>query len=459
MFTKLSVQNFKAWEDTGELKLAPLTIFFGANSSGKSSIGQFLLMLKRTAQSADRNLALDFGSDEHDVVDLGSYTDLIHAHESDRDLTFELSWEPPSPLTIANPLAKAERYTGSEVRFRSTVSLPVGTERPACTSFEYALWHEGLGRMFAGMREEEEGTGRYIFESACYDFKRRRGRPYRLSPDKFYGFPDELNAQYENAGVLSDLELSMKRQLDRLFYLGPLRDTPHRTYRWPGQSPEHVGYLGEYTVAAYLSAADRQLSPCFRKRNKSFGEVVASWLKQMGLVNDFKVQEVSKNQGIYEVLLQRAPSDEWVKLPDVGFGVSQVLPVLVQCMYVPHHATIFMEQPEIHLHPSVQMELADLFIETIHSREDYRGRNTQLLIESHSEWFLRRLQRRIAEQALSEDEVAIYFCTSRAGKATIERLDHDMFGNISNWPDNFFGDQMEDISRQRLAAIRRRKAQ
>lgn len=461
MLTRLSIRNFKAWEDTGDLRLAPLTVFFGTNSSGKSSIGQFLLMLKRTAQSADRNLALDFGADAHDAVDLGSFRELIHNHETDRELESEFWWEPPGGLTLVDPLDGKRRYRGSEIQFRSTVALPANSERPVCTYFDYSLWHEGRGTMDARMAEEEAGTGRYTFDAHPYELVRIQGRPRKQLPRpvNFFGFPDEVNAQYQNAGVLADLELELKRQLDRLFYLGPLRETPHRTYRWTGQAPEHVGYHGQHTVAAYLASLERRISPGPRRHAQPFGVMVAAWLKAMGLVYDFRVEELSRSQGIYEVLLQRSPGAEWVKLPDMGFGVSQVLPVIVQCMHAPHNATVFMEQPEIHLHPSVQMELADLFIETIHSREDGDSRNVQLLVESHSEWFLRRLQRRVAEERLTPEQVAVYFCSNEAGRAVIEPLDLDMFGNISNWPENFFGDQMEDISQQRLAQIRRRKAQ
>jgi len=144
-----------------------------------------------------------------------------------------------------------------------------------------------------------------------------------------------------------------------------------------------------------------------------------------------------------------------VKITDVGFGVSQLLPVLIQAFYCPPNSTVWMEQPEIHLHPQVQAELADVFISAIRSRENSVARNVQLIVESHSEHFLNRLQRRIAEGEITPDDVAIYFC-QRTGSATeLKPLELDLYGNIENWPENFFGDEMADLTARTVAAMKR----
>ncbi len=119
--------------------------------------------------------------------------------------------------------------------------------------------------------------------------------------------------------------------------------------------------------------------------------------------------------------------------------MSQVLPVLVLCYYAPQGSTIILEQPEIHLHPAVQSVLADVFIDVI------KNRNIQLIIESHSEHLLRRLQRRVAEEVLTPQQTALYFCDIQAGASHLNQLDLDMFGNIRNWPKDFFGDIAGDL--------------
>jgi predicted ATPase len=103
---------------------------------------------------------------------------------------------------------------------------------------------------------------------------------------------------------------------------------------------------------------------------------------------------------IYEVRLQRTPDSPEVAFTDIGFGVSQVLPVITLCYYVPERSILILEQPEIHLHPTVQMALADAIIDAV------KTRSIQVIIESHSEHFLLRLQRRIAEGVLSPKDTA-----------------------------------------------------
>jgi predicted ATPase len=118
-----------------------------------------------------------------------------------------------------------------------------------------------------------------------------------------------------------------------------------------------------------------------------------------------------------------------------------------------------MEQPEIHLHPSAQSALADVMIDVINSRENGADRNIQLVIETHSEHFLRRLQRRIAEDAVPQEKVSAYFANITKAPAQLEPLEIDIFGNILNWPENFFGDEMLDITEQAKAAMKKKMEQ
>lgn len=243
--------------------------------------------------------------------------------------------------------------------------------------------------------------------------------------------------------------------LKSIFYVGPLREYPKRLYLWSGEVPDHVGIKGERAVEAILAASDRSFNWKARQKTKPLPQLVAERLKSMGLIDEFQVKPLGQHRKEYEVLVRANPKLPEVKLTDVGFGVSQVLPVIVECFYVPRRSIVIFEQPEIHLHPRVQADLADLFVDAIRAREDSAARDCQFIIESHSEHFLRRLQRRIAESELSNQDAALYFVHADGAQARIEELDVDQFGNIKNWPDNFFGDEMADLVARSEAQARR----
>jgi predicted ATPase len=119
---------------------------------------------------------------------------------------------------------------------------------------------------------------------------------------------------------------------------------------------------------------------------------------------------------------------------------------------LPDGSTLLLEQPEIHLHPFAQAALADVLIDAI------RIRNIQIVVESHSEHLLRRIQRRIAREVLQARDTALYFCRLANGTSTIEELEVDSYGNIRNWPKDFFGDEMGELADMTLAAMERQKA-
>ena len=438
MLTKLHLKNFKAWKDTGPIRLAPITVIFGANSAGKSSLGHLLLALKQTALSSDRKRALHLG-DASTQIDLGTFADCMHGHDLTNFLDFELAWNLPKPLEVRDPLQPTLRYLGDSLRLN--VSLAAGKSgQPEIKSLHYDLAYAGGEVLDVDLSRGE--NRKFSLESSRYDFKMADGRKWPLEePEKFYRVSEISMARFKNASFLTDFALATETMLGSLSYLGPLRNPPKRTYQWSGDTPEGVGQLGENTIAAILAAQNegRMLNRGPKRPRQPFTEFIASWLKDLGVIHSFVVKPVAEGRKEYEVLVRTQAKSPEVKITDVGFGVSQVLPVLVQAFYCPPNSTVWMEQPEIHLHPQVQAELADVFISATRAREESGARNVQLIIESHSEHFLNRLQRRIAEGEITPDDVAIYFCKKTGGSTELEPLELNLFGDIENWPENFFG--------------------
>ena len=456
MLTSLHIQNFKAWKDTGAIRLAPLTVIFGANSAGKSSLGQMLLALKQTVLSTDRKRPIQLGDDKT-LIDLGTFAECLHNHDLEQALDFELGWKiPAKELGVCDPLSQ-KKFTGDELRLAVKLAADAKAQ-PRVDKLAYQLLRQQLSQLAVAYWRDEQNN--LTLASDEYELVRNPSRSGSLDePDKFYRISDQSRAHFQNADFLSDFASSTESALNSVYYLGPLRDQPKRVYAWSGETPESVGQRGESAIAAILaaSAQDRKISRGPQQPAVRFDEFIAQWLKDLGVIHSFSVQPVAAGRKEHEVLVKTHDAASEVKITDVGFGVSQVLPALVQAFYCPPNSTVWMEQPEVHLHPQVQAELADVFISATQALEDGQERQVQLVVESHSEHFLNRLQRRIAEGAVAPEDVAVYFCR-RSGSATeLEPLKLDMFGEIENWPDNFFGNEMADIAGRALAALKRKK--
>ena len=152
MLTKLRIKNFKAWRDTGDVRLAPLTILFGANSSGKSSLGHLLLALKQTAASADRRRALHTG-DEASLIDLGTFIDCLHGHDRKAQLEFTLDWSTPNSIEVRNPLDQSQIYDGRSLRLTSTLAANA-QEQPVVRHLRYELLHEDGQTILSATRRD-----------------------------------------------------------------------------------------------------------------------------------------------------------------------------------------------------------------------------------------------------------------------------------------------------------------
>lgn len=452
MLTTLTLRNFKSWEVIQDMHLAPITGLFGTNSSGKTSLIQFLLMLKQTVDSPDRTQVLNLG-DERSLVSLGTFRDLIYQHTEPGHLSCRFSWTLPKEMKIKDTEQKnVMLFTGKEMEFGVEITEN-GAGRVIVSNLEYSF---GGYRFNLKRKSEREGKYELSARPNTFRFQRTRGRAWDLpAPAKCYGFPDQVKAYFKNAGFLADLELSFDQMFSRIYYIGPLREYPKRQYTWAGIQPADMGERGEKAIDALLASRERgeKISRGKGRRRFTLEEYVAWWLRELKLIEDFSVRPITKESNLYQVWVRKSHRSSEVLITDVGFGVSQLLPVLVLCYYVPEGATVLLEQPELHLHPSVQSGLADVFIDVA------RNRKVQIIIESHSEHLLRRFQRRIAEEKISNKDTSLYFCDISRGISKLVPLELDLFGNIQNWPDGFFGDDLREMAAMTRAAMERQKRQ
>ena len=420
MLTHIRMKNFKSWADSGEVKLAPLTGFFGANSSGKSSLLQMLLLLKQTIGSEE---VLFFG-DEDSLVNLGSFNEVIHRHNRDAQLELEFGCKlrEPQPVNLSLEEGRLDKTAVDDFTFNTVLSA--GYSKPILQSFRYA----SLASLWEMEWQADDGYGEgnqflngvnlgYAHVETCYGLPWWRGRSRVEWDSKF----------------LRRFAFLFKTFFADLYYLASTRAEPRRQTRWEGEHPIDVGKRGHDVISSLLSARVKHLGR-HEKR-------ISAWLQQMELAHAFSLESQGDDGKDYEIRIRKNTESPAVTLVDMGYGLSQFLPVLVLCYYVPEGSTLMLEQPGIHLHPLVQSQLADLLIEVVTER------NLQVIVESHSEHLLVRLQRRLAEGKVCRDKIGLYFCSNdeAEGVSTLEPLEVDRVGNIRNWPKNFFGDVMGDM--------------
>ena len=426
MITEFKAENFKSWEDTGKIDFAPLTGFFGANSSGKTSLLQVLLMLKQTVERPSNwNDTLDFG-DESSLVNLGNFRDVIYRHRQDLSLDITVSWNLPEKLTIELLIGGSDYRIETKTLSFSTSIVKIDKHSVTAKSFTYGIGERPFSIDWSSDKNRFSHDAERVFLSGplfrCYGV---RGKSPSNPKRSFWRF-----------------EEAFEELFSRICYLGPRREYPLPQYTWEGDHPEGVGQHGRDMVSALLSGRIQLLD---------LDEQVPRWLQRLGLIDSYRLAPLSDAGHGYEFLIKQYKGGPEVRLTDVGFGVSQVLPVLTLCFYAPERSILILEQPEAHLHPKVQSDLADVLIDVV------KKRNLQIILESHSEHLLHRLTRRIAEGKISADDMALYACQINDGTSEIEPLKMDEYGNVSNWPRDFFGDDAGDVVERAKAEMKRRE--
>ncbi len=440
MLTHLKLDNFKIWQTTGPMRLAPLTLFLGTNSAGKSSLIQSLLLIRQTVKNDDPNLDLNLGnpdsdSNKQDSVTLGQFQDVL------------------CRSAIASPSTPANHF-GIEFRWAEE---PDGSD----SSLFSARYRKGagdsaeldilrLGKDEQGFTVKRRKTG--IYQLSLAHQRRPLGQSADFRPDRSFAFSAAtLSKLGEHAQAIKEIGPGLLDELSRIIYLGPVRRLAQRDYVWSGHMPAHIGDDGvkaiDVLIASGVEYQKQKKAGVAISGNARLFEQTIFWLKTMNLADALAVKQLGRSSR-YE--LQIINHSEASNLKDVGVGVSQVLPVIVAALFAEPNHIVIIEEPESHLHPLAQSQLAELFAKLSHEH------GVQFIIETHSEHLLTRLQRRVAEQAIKPDALAMYFVEREGTKAKINTLKLDEYGEISNWPANFFGDEMGDIAARTMAAMQRK---
>lgn len=454
MINKIRISNFKCI-DNADIELKPLTILCGPNSSGKSSFSQALLLLKQSSEAIGGIHTL---SPRGKIVDLGSYPDLIRNHDTKSLLSYHLQIDTTSRY-LRNALITLSFLMRRE--FKRRVITPRQITSFQCDiDYKYLSDQEKIdldrisitsgSQFLIESRKNRTGTYRFAYGYPTTNQKFKWSNPNLksltdfLSPqparqllmgERLSTFKSEKLFQIRRIllGYISALSL----ETEVLNYLGPFRQVPSRYYMTGGAMPSDIGYKGESSVdyISYMKMSEDEEIIDFTKY----------WLKRLNYAKDFDVTTIKSF--IKSVQLQNSITKIESSLIDVGFGISQVLPVIIAVFR--HKAGIHIfEQPEIHLHPRSQADIADLFIENKKS-------NISFIVETHSEHFLNRIRRRVAEGTLKPNEVKIYYVFHDMNGYHADEVEIGENGSFVAFPENFFDEAYRESKMIVKAAIDR----
>ena len=474
MIKTVRLTQFKAFEDTGPLEIKPITVLAGPNSGGKSSLLQSLLLLKQTlAGPPETPLNLD-----GQYLQFSAFNELAFGRPSlaKSAITYHFGVETPMPRDVV------PRYfpDATPAEHTDTVSLDSNVD----FTFRYKRGQQGGSVIVDRFRIDSQigsikgPAFRTAYKAGIYKptltGKGVRRRPKTLATKRietvhgrhflphYLVFEGATTSDYRQHLALDPIFLNPLYELreeidDNLVYLGPLRQRPQRAYLHSGNPTIDIGDSGEYAAQilwlekddpiTYIPALDQE------PREVTLLEAVNDAFFQIGMLQPLNVK--SEKSIMYQILfpLEGSNSNESTTIADVGFGVSQLLPILVLGLRLHKSSLLLLEQPEIHLHPRLQANLAD-FLLTLSAQ----GR--RIVVETHSDHFINRLRRRIAEDPSGDlqDTINILFVhpPAQGRGATIEPLKIDPYGVIENWPPEFLPEASDEAEAIFLAGINKR---
>lgn len=455
----IRLEKFMGFDDTEWIELKPITLLFGRNSTGKSAILRALLMLKQSLDSKSMYGPLVFASD--DGVDIGDYQNWIHKHNSAFDAIFGfeiqaddlneyLSWS--AEYGIVSPWIRARLRFG----LGSKNKLVLKEMR---LEAEVKIWDDVLEEdsvrlliIFSATRISNR-SNQWFFRSDAMDERFDAGEwpaVYLASEEGFWPYLqiqqslNKRNQESENKSfnfiskLVSELGEKVQLFLHDLEHLGPIRSEPKRFYYVPQLGESGVGKQGQNFVQTILSS-DQQGTDIHTPIN--------DMLQRAGIQAKLNVSPLDKQKILYSVELVENASESAnkinINLMDVGFGVSQALPVLMASLSANQRSALLIEQPELHLHPRAQASLANLFVQMVRIGGSF-------IIETHSEHLFLRLRRWVteyenqrfdqlssAEVYLKIKELAAYFIDRKDGVSKIHPLSINAKGDVEDPPDGF----------------------
>lgn len=443
------VENFRCFRERQEVRLAPLTLLVGENSTGKTS---FMALIRALSDFAYRGEIPDFKVPPYD---LGSFDEIAH-HRGSRGgqaISFSAGFEADfiGRTRFANP---PDGRFGFDVDFTRRGTAPFPMKRRISVN---DVWIEEKA-MPNGPLTVSFGTGRGCWEVHATGNDARQSSP-EFEPFRTHGLWMVLHRIGEGAGGDTGVlpigdsptltpkdraDIEQVSMLDFWPFVGqtlagaPVHSKPQRTY---DPAPPRWDPEGAY-VPMYLADLFSQNNAEWKRLKKE----LERFGKKAGLFDEITIQPWGKKgSAAFQVQVRkfgRRLKGPRRNLIDVGYGVSQVLPVITDLLRADARPQILSQQPEVHLHPSAQAGLADLFCSVA-------GPERQLIIETHSDYIVDRVRMNIRDRisSLRPDDISLLYFERHELETKIHNIHFDRQGNVHNAPKGYREFFLKEINR------------
>ena len=418
--SKITVKGFKSLYDETSIDIRPLTILAGANSSGKSSIMQPLLLMKQTLESEYKpNIFLLNGPN----VRFTDARQFFHVDNPDAELSISIDVDNIGKLSTSYSYNYKElkvlstNFTSDKANGVKNRNGKLFQDVNIYSNSNYEDFEAQISDEFFNLRDAIQNIttgGKIAFTTEVY----------RCFLNIGMSFPDGTPAIISESLPFSLFPLHFfSSHIQDIIHVSGLRDNPQRNYPVASIDGNFKGKFDDYfasIIAQYEFDEDLQ-------RKDFIGDLLSGLMHLelgSGISTSQRANEIS-------ISISNSISKDAVNIADVGLGVSQILPILVALLVAKEGQLVYLEQPELHLHPRAQVALAQILA-------DAANRGVRVVVETHSSLLLIGIQTLIAEGKLKpEDTILHWFMRDAEGKTTVDSQTPDENGAYGDWQEDF----------------------
>jgi predicted ATPase len=426
LFKSLALKNFKCFEEV-EVEFAPITLLTGANSSGKSSLIYSLLAMLQTEQFPF------YLSPNGKYVDMGSFVEMVSFQNKN---CFEIL------VQSYDILGEAVNYKSEWIKSKNNI-LPIINRLSAQISDWNILIDKStsnnkyLLNIFLKVEEDEADLFEFMsshspkmYGNMKKHVDKENGNVFsKIENQEFNSIEEIISFIQLSAYTLRDyLEDNIRTLNDNFNYLGSFRLPPERTYYQKAKAKEKVGVNGEGYIDQIIEW--EETNP---EKFKELNEIMA----ELELIQS--IQSEKMKGGRFELTVKTKENSTSASLTDVGFGISQFLPLIVADLQLPETSCLALSQPEIHLHPKIQALFGNYLAKQINKSPK------QYIVETHSEYLLNRIRLLLVKGEIKPEDVRIYYFENDGIKSVIHNVEFTIDGQIKGAPDGFFDTYGMDV--------------